>query len=463
MLLSDRVSEKPRDGIQMFWRKKNQFDDATTSALMNKGIYQVHYPEEKQSKWWIAWKEHNILTGMWYVFILSCLLWWLPVFGQMIAGYLGGRRAGSPTKGVMVAIIPVFIIMLLLIGMDMGALPFLVSIAQIPGMMLSGLQGISPSAASYLGGIFESLRPLIGLNANGFLIVLVFAIIGGIMADMNKKEIAKATGNSGMFGGFTGMFSPASISKFADMVAERVIWTMGTMEAGGRNIIHTNHREPKEMGFADLQMLPASTSSYDPASSWSEPEPIQPTQYYGYEEPYYQEDNFNDFEELGIEEGPDKPMSRNRVTNGDDWGISHLDLSEESLTKNWIEQNRNLDSQRGRKKYGKTKNNRSQRHDDDRGERSPSAKEKRDAMVFDGKGREMDSTKPKKKKKAQPKKKQSALVARAMEADKEIEQGPTKKQKVKEEETMAEDVLGKILGKGSSKPKTKPVASYERL
>ena len=74
MLLSDKLSEKHRDGITMFWRKKKQYDDATTSALMNKGIYSVHYPEEKPNKWWVAWKEHNIITGMWYVFILSCLL-----------------------------------------------------------------------------------------------------------------------------------------------------------------------------------------------------------------------------------------------------------------------------------------------------------------------------------------------------------------------------------------------------
>lgn len=462
MYLSDKVSERPRDGIQMFWRKKNQFDDTTTNVLMNKGIYSVQYPEEKENKWWLAWKEHNILTGMWYIFILSCLLWWLPVFGQMIAGYLGGRRAGSPTKGVMVAIIPVFIIMLLLVGMDAGVLPGLVSIAQIPTSMINGLQGISPSGATYLGGIFESLSPLVGLNGNGLLIVLVFAMIGGMMADMNKKEIRKATGDSNMFGGFSGMFSAAGLSKFADMVAERVLWTMSTMESSGRTLIPTRHRQPKEMGFSELQMLPASTS-YTPTSSWEEPQSYEPAQAYEYEDPYHQQDQFNGFEDLGIEVVGSEPLPRNNITNDDDWGISHVDLSDESLTKNWIEHNKKMDSKKGRKKYGKTKNNRSQRLYDDRGERSPELKEKRDAMVFDGKGNKIDNAKPKSKKKAQSKKKQPSLVARAMEADKEMESEPIKEQKVKEAEPEPEDALEEILGKVSSRPKPKPVASYERL
>ena len=141
---------------------------------MANGIYSVHNPYKEEKRIWIHWKEHNILSGMWYVFILSCLLWWLPVFGQMIAGYIGGRRAGSPTKGILVAIIPIFIIMLLFIGMDIGVLPFLVALAQIPSMVMNGIQSLSPHAAAYMGGIFEGLEPLIGINANGFLIVIVF-------------------------------------------------------------------------------------------------------------------------------------------------------------------------------------------------------------------------------------------------------------------------------------------------
>lgn len=442
----------------MFWRKKNNFDDATTGALMSKGIYSVHYPEEKQNKWWIAWKEHNIITGMWYVFILSCLLWWLPVFGQMIAGYLGGRRAGSPTKGVMVAIIPVFIIMLLLVGIDAGLLPFLVSLTQIPNAMINGLNSISPSAASYLGGLFESLRPLVGLNGNGFLIVLVFAIIGGLMADINKKEILKATGGSSLFGGFSAMASAASLNKLADMVAERVIWTMGVMESSGRTLITTRHHAPKEMGFSDLQMLPASTSEPAQYTSVSEQEMYQPPQSYGYEDPYYEDDRFNDMEDIFIKDVSVEPINEDGITGDEDWGISHYDLSEESMTDKWIEQNKKMNSKSKTKRNGKAKSKRSMRLDDHDGKKTTKVREKRDAVVFDGKGNEITKTENKYKKKAQPKKVQSSLVARTMETDKKISQEPKEAPEPQDDILAAEDIMEKV-----ARPKPKPVASYDRL
>jgi hypothetical protein len=440
----------------MFSRNKSKYDDTTTNELMANGLYSVHNPYTEEKRIWINWKEHNILSGMWYVFILSCLLWWLPVFGQMIAGYIGGRRAGSPTKGILVAIIPVFIIMLLFIGMDVGVLPFLVSLAQVPGMIMNGLQSISPNAAAYVGGIFEGLQPLVGLNANGFLIVIVFGLIGGMMADMNKKEIAKATGDGNMFGPFSGRFSAAGLSKFADMVAERVMWTMGTMESSGRSMVPTRHKQPAEMGFADLKMLPASTGSSSSLSAWQEPVSYEPSQSFQYEEPYPEQERFDEMENLTIETVPVEPLRGDDIAYDDDWGIKHFDLSEESMTQKWIEQNKKLDSKKPRKKYGKSKGNRSQRLYD---ESLKKRKEKRDAMVFDGDGNELIASKSNSKKKVtKPKKKQSALVERAMVADKKINSEP--KMDIAEPEPEPEEqILKKIM---NARPK-QAAQSYERL
>ncbi|HKW43571.1 MAG TPA: hypothetical protein VJP06_05220, partial [Thermoplasmata archaeon] len=41
------------------------------------------------------------------ILILSFLLWWIQPAGPMIAGYVGGRRAGSPMKAVIAAFMPV--------------------------------------------------------------------------------------------------------------------------------------------------------------------------------------------------------------------------------------------------------------------------------------------------------------------------------------------------------------------
>jgi hypothetical protein len=445
----------------MFLRNKQTYDDPTTRALMNKGIYSVQYPEEKESRWWIAWKEHNILSGMWYVFVLSCLLWWLPVFGQMIAGYVGGRRAGSPTKGLLVAVIPMFIIMFLLIAMDMGFLPFLVSIASIPSMIVSGLHNVSPQAASYISGIFEGLRPLVGLNGNGFLIVVVFGIIGGMMADMNKKEILRASGNGNMFDSIFGRMSGASLSKFADMVAERLFWTMATMEMGGRYLLPARHSSPREMDFEDLQMLPAHTGSYSSTeSTYIEPVSYQPERAFGYEDRYPDESGFDEYENLAVEKVPvdyQEPEQK-RAPNYDDLGIRHYDLSEESMTKTWIEQEKNLKSKKPRKRYGKTTNNRSKRLNDYDKKKPQASKEKRDATVFDGRGKVIKDGVTKSKKKKSQSNPESSLVARAMATDKKISA-----RQESEPEELEVAPIEENLNQQEAKPRVKPNTSYERL
>ena len=44
-------------------------------------------------------KSSNVVYSFWsaskYVLVLSLILWWLPMFGQMIAGYVGGRRRAA--------------------------------------------------------------------------------------------------------------------------------------------------------------------------------------------------------------------------------------------------------------------------------------------------------------------------------------------------------------------------------
>src|SRR3972149_10597485 len=56
------------------------------------------YPDEELGRF-----GHHASYSMWgamkYVPVLSVLLWWLPTFGQMIAGYIGGRRSGGPGGG----------------------------------------------------------------------------------------------------------------------------------------------------------------------------------------------------------------------------------------------------------------------------------------------------------------------------------------------------------------------------
>ncbi len=482
------------------------YGDEATNRLMNRGVYSLYKPDMEEKGRFSRRREHNILMGMWYVFILSCLLWWLPLFGQMIAGYLGGRKAGSPTKGVLVAVIPVLIILLLFVGMDLGMMPFLGAITGIPTMIMNGIQGFSPHAASYVSGMYISLKSFVGLDGNGFIIVVVFGLIGGMMADMNKKEIIRATGNDHFYDAFLGRLSGASLSKFADMVAERVIWTLGSIDHGGRNLLGRMHREPNTFGFDELQKLPSTSTAYALPAHISEPTSYQPEKAFGYDALPSQDEEFMDIENIAPngssatyrsrEEPQDsfmqiesisprrssvkrrsrkipedsfmqlkkinpkapRPRSRSRREPQDsleeEWGISHRDLSEESLTKAWKEHNKNIDGGRYGGRYTRNAENVPERLYSKKKPKNQKPKEKRDALVYDNEGKLINKTEAKRNVRSKSSKnKVPSLVTRALDADKGVNakanenalQNHTEKQK--EEKTM----------------RTKPVQSYDRL
>lgn len=48
----------------------------------------------------------SVLSAMTWMFILSILLFWLPILGPLIAGFVGGRKAGSLGNAVLAAILP---------------------------------------------------------------------------------------------------------------------------------------------------------------------------------------------------------------------------------------------------------------------------------------------------------------------------------------------------------------------
>lgn len=101
--------------------------------------------------------ERSILRAMFWMTALSVLLFWLPVLGPAIAGFVGGRKAGGVGPAVIAAFLP---------GILFGAILFVLASA-LTGIPLLG-------AVAGLGGMaiaFAHIGPL-----------LVGAIIGGAVA-----------------------------------------------------------------------------------------------------------------------------------------------------------------------------------------------------------------------------------------------------------------------------------------
>ncbi len=99
----------------------------------------------------------SVLVGMFWMFIISLLLFWLPGLGSLIAGIVGGKQAGGVMAGLMAALLP----------------------------------GILIAAALFFAGTMLTTLPIVGalLAGSGLLLYIVYlppliigALIGGLLA-----------------------------------------------------------------------------------------------------------------------------------------------------------------------------------------------------------------------------------------------------------------------------------------
>ena len=147
---------------------------------------------------------YSIASGMKMILVLSLILFWLPTIGQMIAGYIGGRRAGGPWRGLIAAFVPVAILLLLVWGAERGFLGSWVgSLGAIPATIGQGVSAVAPPLApyvqfvlGYLAAFVDALRGTFATGQNGYLVTIVFAYIGGVLADQARREAAAGRGTS---------------------------------------------------------------------------------------------------------------------------------------------------------------------------------------------------------------------------------------------------------------------------
>jgi len=151
-------------------------------------------------------KSSKVVYSFWsaskYVLVLSLVLWWLPMFGQMIAGYVGGRRAGGPWKGVAASILPVVCLYAVIEGFESGALPsqvFGVTIAPaaLAASLGSSVPIISPYlqfSSEYVGSFVKMLEGSSPYGINVYVLTVAFAYVGGVLAEQSRREIEFTSG-----------------------------------------------------------------------------------------------------------------------------------------------------------------------------------------------------------------------------------------------------------------------------
>src|ERR1700761_1534534 len=74
-----------------------------------------------------------------WMFGLSILLFWLPILGPLIAGFVGGRKAGGVGNAILAAILPaiVFGVLLFFLGTLLTGFPLFGFVAGAGGLVFA--------------------------------------------------------------------------------------------------------------------------------------------------------------------------------------------------------------------------------------------------------------------------------------------------------------------------------------
>lgn len=102
-------------------------------------------------------KKGSITSAFLWMLLISIVLFWLPILGTIIAGFVGGRKAGSVGRAIIAALIPTIIMSLL----------------------------VSTVLASIIGGIFAAI--IGGGVAMIMLIYSITLIAGAILGALTSK------------------------------------------------------------------------------------------------------------------------------------------------------------------------------------------------------------------------------------------------------------------------------------
>jgi hypothetical protein len=105
--------------------------------------------EGKMTKTVMVRHRGSAVAGMLWMLVISLLLFWLPFFGPLIAGFVGGKKSGGVGPAITAVFLPavllgvVFFILgtatgLPLIGVVTGTTVFLVVAAAAVGPLLLG-------------------------------------------------------------------------------------------------------------------------------------------------------------------------------------------------------------------------------------------------------------------------------------------------------------------------------------
>lgn len=142
----------------------------------------------------IKFDTYDIRMAVGLCTFLSLVLWWIPVIGPAVAGYVAGRKTGSMTKGTLCSFAVGSVIVLIAWGLAKLILPA-GGFPDVPASeAAANMSGLSSAVGMYLAAFFTDGTSSLALSQLGILIV--FGLVGGMLSRQVRKETAEllATG-----------------------------------------------------------------------------------------------------------------------------------------------------------------------------------------------------------------------------------------------------------------------------
>ena len=93
----------------------------------------------------VTYRKGSVVAGVVWMFIISLLLFWLPVFGSLIAGFVGGKKAGGVGPAILAVFVPAIAmgVFFFVFSTTMTGLPLVGALAGAGGFVLAAV-GVGP-------------------------------------------------------------------------------------------------------------------------------------------------------------------------------------------------------------------------------------------------------------------------------------------------------------------------------
>lgn len=181
--------------------RRKSADDEVTSSLIDNGVFQVSESHKHGSDKSDEPSPYSFLGAVRYAFVLTFFLWWLPIVGPMISGYVTGRKAGKPWIALLAASIALLAAALVGMILNSGVFGVNTSTENLKEWLIAAAPIFGPYfqfADQYLTFYLGSIQISTGVHLDIYILTLAFAYLGGALAYQNYMEmgyIARHGGN----------------------------------------------------------------------------------------------------------------------------------------------------------------------------------------------------------------------------------------------------------------------------